>query len=133
MIDKYKTFDVMTDYKITILYVDDEPINLMLFEKVFEKEYNIITAKSGIEALKLLKTNSNIQVVITDMRMPNMNGLEFVSQAKTEYPNLHYFLLTGYDITDDIRIAIENGIINNSFSKPFKVNIITNAINEVVV
>ncbi|MBN2165977.1 MAG: response regulator [Marinilabiliaceae bacterium] len=123
----------MTDYKITILYVDDEPINLMLFEKVFEKEYNIITAKSGIEALKLLKTNSNIQVVITDMRMPNMNGLEFVSQAKTEYPNLHYFLLTGYDITDDIRIAIENGIINNSFSKPFKVNIITNAINEVVV
>ena len=81
--------------KITVLYIDDEPINLMLFEEIFSQNYEIITAGSGSEGLKILQSNPLIKVVISDMKMPVMNGIDFNSKAKTEFPDIVYFILTG--------------------------------------
>lgn len=114
--------------KITVLYIDDESINLMLFSEIFEEDYNILTGKSGNEGLQLLSENPDIKVVFSDMKMPYMNGVEFISKAKTMYPDIIYFIVTGFDITQEIAMAIENKLIENYFSKPFKVEEIKEAI-----
>jgi len=116
--------------KITLLYVDDEPINLMLFEAIFRVKYEIIVARSGKEGLEKLKSNPQIEVVISDMRMPEMNGLSFISEAKLLYPKIYYYILSGYDITREIQESIANGLILQYFQKPFKVDEINRAIEE---
>ncbi len=81
--------------KDTVLYIDDEFINLDVFEVAFENYYNVITVKSGEEALKILKENE-IGVVITDQRMPDMSGIEFIETAKKKYPETVFMILTAY-------------------------------------
>lgn len=105
----------------TILYVDDEPLNLKLFAINFQKKYNVLTALSGEEGLAVLEHNPQINVVISDMRMPGMDGLEFVQRARRKYPNVVYFILTGYDISAEIAQAIRDKLINKYFSKPFNI------------
>lgn len=117
--------------KLTVLYVDDEPLNLMLFERNFARTYNILTAKSGFEGLEKLRSHPEIKVVISDMRMPGINGIEFVSMAKKEFPTIAYFILTGFAITDEIAHALESKLILHYFSKPFNKTEIEAAITKV--
>ena len=107
--------------KITILYVDDEPLNLMLFRANLKKNYNVHTSLSGEDGLKQLSQHPEISVVFSDMRMPGMNGLEFIAIAKKDYPSIVYFILTGYDITEEISHALKNNLIACYFSKPFNI------------
>jgi two-component system response regulator (stage 0 sporulation protein F) len=112
----------------TILYVDDEPFNLQLFAIHAEEQYNILTAESGAEGLEILKKNPQICVIVTDMKMPGMNGLEFISLAKKKRPDILYFLVTGYDITNEISEAITKKIIVDYYRKPYKVEQILDSI-----
>jgi YesN/AraC family two-component response regulator len=80
----------------TLLYVDDEPLNLMLFEINFKKKFIVKTAMSGESGLVILNREPAIQVVITDMKMPGMNGIEFIIKAKEHFPEIVFFILTGY-------------------------------------
>jgi two-component system, response regulator, stage 0 sporulation protein F len=105
--------------KFTILYVDDEPINLMLFEENFNQNYEIITAESGIDGLTKLHKYPDIKIVISDMKMPEMNGIEFIEQAKKEFPDIVFFIFTGYNLTDEIADALNKKIIQKYFCKPF--------------
>jgi two-component system, response regulator, stage 0 sporulation protein F len=115
---------------ITILYIDDEPINLMVFEETFNRVYKVITAESGIKGLEILNSNSDINVVISDMKMPGMNGIEFINKAKNNFPDIVYFILTGYNINEEITNAINNKLIVKYFCKPFDVNEIQISIEE---
>jgi response regulator RpfG family c-di-GMP phosphodiesterase len=101
-----------------ILYVDDEPINLFLFEKLFEKKYQVETALSGTEGLEKLQTHNDIKLVVSDMKMPFMNGLEFLALAKDRNPELICYILTGYDITSEISAALNQKLIHHYFKKP---------------
>jgi two-component system, response regulator, stage 0 sporulation protein F len=103
----------------TILYVDDEPINLMLFRAIFERKYTVLTAESGAKGLTLLSQNPGIAGVISDMRMPLMNGIEFIRLARKDFPDIFYFILTGYDITAEISSALNEKLIDRYFQKPF--------------
>jgi response regulator RpfG family c-di-GMP phosphodiesterase len=67
----------MMDDKPKILYVDDESINLQLFEINFSKKYEVLTADYGIKGLEVLIDNPDIRVVVSDMKMPNMKRLLF--------------------------------------------------------
>jgi two-component system, response regulator, stage 0 sporulation protein F len=116
--------------KITILYIDDEPINLMLFERVFKRKYNIVTAISGVEGIDILRSNSQINAVISDMKMPGMNGVEFITKAKREFPQKCFFILTGYSITEEIADALSNNLIIKSFKKPFNIGEIEAELNK---
>lgn len=107
---------------IAILYVDDEPINVLLFERMFRKKYKVFTAHSGYLGLEILKTRDDLKVIITDMRMPGMNGIEFIQNAKKIYPNIIYYILTGYDITPEIQKSLDSGLIYKYFQKPFNMN-----------
>jgi two-component system, response regulator, stage 0 sporulation protein F len=114
--------------KITILYVDDEPINLTLFTLNFKSKYNILTAKDGFQGMQRLQESPEVLVVVSDMKMPGMNGIEFISLAKKDFPNICYFILTGFEITDEIQNAIEGGLIQKYFRKPFNIKEIEKAI-----
>lgn len=118
--------------QITILYVDDEEFNLFLFEKSFETKYEILTAKSGEEGLKKLDDYAHkIIVVISDMRMPKMNGIEFITKAKEQYSNIIYFILTGFGFDERIETALKEKLIHKFFQKPYDTKEIEEAISEV--
>lgn len=117
----------------TILYVDDEEVNLFLFEKIFEHDFKVVTAPSGQEGLeKLEKYSGQIDVVISDMRMPLMNGLEFISEAKGLFPDTSYFILTGYEFNTELEDALEMNLIDKVYKKPFDYDLIKAAVNESV-
>lgn len=118
---------------ITILYVDDEDVNLFLFERTFESTYKVITAKSGNEGIKKLHDHKDeIIVVISDMRMPEMNGIEFITKAKSKFSNIAYFILTGFAQNDEIDVALKTGLIRKFFTKPYELSEIKDAISESV-
>ncbi|RPH32129.1 MAG: response regulator [Bacteroidales bacterium] len=118
--------------KSKVLYVDDEPINLTLFKANFKNKFTIITAECGHQGLRQLKDNPDTKVVISDMKMPGMSGIDFIRIAKKEYPNITFYILTGYDITDEISQALKDHLIRKYFRKPFNINEIETAILEAV-
>ncbi len=114
-----------------ILYIDDEPMNLQLFEINFSrKNYEVLTADDGFSALEVLEKNPDILTIISDMKMPRMNGVEFIEKAKKRYPDKKYYILTGFDLTNEIQIALETGLIINYFKKPLNVKEIDAAISK---
>ena len=115
-----------------ILYVDDESINLKLFEINFNRKYDVVTASDGFTGLIALEKNTDIAVIVSDMKMPNMNGVEFIKKAKEIYPEKKFFILTGFEITEEILHALETNLILRYFSKPFNFNEIDKVISEAV-
>ena len=101
-----------------ILYVDDEDVNLFIFEVNLGKKFNVITASSGKQGLEVLDSNPGIAVVVTDMRMPLMDGLEFVRVARERFTNLKFYMLSAFDINEEIQKAIKEGLIRRYFQKP---------------
>lgn len=105
--------------KIKILYVDDEPHNLVSFKATFRRKYDITTALSAAEALEQLKTNT-FHIIITDQRMPNMTGVEFLESILEIYPEPIRLLLTGYADLNAVIEAVNKGKIYHYLSKPWE-------------
>lgn len=108
----------MSNEKISILYVDDELNNLVSFKAVFRIKYNIYTAISGEEAIKILR-NKAINIIITDQRMPQMTGVEFLETILDEFPDPMRILLTGYTDMSAVIDAINKGKIFHYLTKPW--------------
>ena len=121
-----------TENKINVLYVDDEAINLELFKMAFKNTFDVLTAESGHAGLQIMSKYDKIQVVISDMKMPEMNGIEFIKKAKDIYVNICFLILTGFDINDEIRDSLNCGLIKGYFQKPLNKNEITSAINKAI-
>lgn len=102
-----------------ILYVDDEENNLKSFKATFRRYYNIFTAQSGKEALDILRNNP-IKVVITDQRMPEMTGVQFLEAIIPEFPNTVRMILTGYSDVEAIIKAINTGRVYRYVTKPWE-------------
>ncbi len=115
--------------KPTLLMVDDDQPNLTIFRAMYMRQYNVITALSGEEGLEKLKENSDIKICFSDLRMPVMDGLEFVQKAREDYPEVAYVIFSGSDLNDDMEQNIENGIIDGYVRKPFKSEILNETIN----
>jgi len=108
----------MPDKKINILYVDDEMNNLISFKATFRIKYNVFTAEGGAEAVKVLE-NNEINIIITDQRMPNMTGVEFLESILETYPEPMRILLTGYADMNAVIDAVNKGKIFHYLSKPW--------------
>jgi response regulator RpfG family c-di-GMP phosphodiesterase len=108
----------MNNEKINILYVDDELNNLISFKAVFRIKYNVLTAISGEEAIKILRNNW-INIIITDQRMPQMTGVEFLESILDEFPDPVRILLTGYADMNAVVDAVNKGKIFHYLSKPW--------------
>lgn len=103
----------------TILYIDDEEKNLSSFKAVFRKEYKVYVASSAQEGIEIMESYP-INLVITDQRMPNMTGVEFLERIVDRYPDVTRIILTGYSDVEAIIQAINKGQVYRYITKPWR-------------
>ena len=109
--------------KHTILVVDDEDNNLDLLKRSLRRNYIVLTASNGLEALEIVKTvGEEISMIISDQRMPEMLGVDFLEEVSKKHPNIIKILLTGYTDTDVIIDAINKCNLYQYILKPFDPN-----------
>ncbi len=101
-----------------LLVVDDEEEILKALKRQFRRQYVVHTATSAEEGLKVM-TENPIQVIISDQRMPGMQGAEFFGKVKTEFPDAMRLLLTGYADIQAVIAAINDGNIFRYVTKPW--------------
>jgi len=101
-----------------ILVVDDEPANLRLMERLFRRDYQVLTALSGKEALDTLK-HHDIALIISDQRMPGMTGIEFLKSAAELRRQTVRIILTGYTDVNALVEAINSGVVYKYVTKPW--------------
>lgn len=107
--------------KPTILIVDDELlIRDLLYDFFTNQGWEITTAENGIKALEILE-NRTVDLMLTDLRMPGLDGMELTNRVKEEYPQLPVVIMTGFPSVDTavqaLRCKVEDYII-----KPFNIN-----------
>ncbi len=102
-----------------LLVVDDEPDNLDLLYRTFHREFKVLRAESGPQALDILEQEGEIAVIISDQRMPYMSGTEFLSLTASQYPDIIRIILTGYTDVDDLVEAINTGKVFKYVTKPW--------------
>lgn len=102
----------------TILYVDDEVHNLISFNATFRREYKVLTAQGGQEGLNILN-DQDVHLVLSDQRMPEMSGVEFLSQVFHLYPETIRMIITGFSDIDAVIGAINQGGVNRYITKPW--------------
>lgn len=104
--------------RYNILIVDDEPANVRALQRLFRDEYEVVTAFSGADALELLQHN-DVQLMITDQRMPEMTGIELLKKTVSLRPRMIRILLTGYTDVDALVEAINCGQVYRYVTKPW--------------
>ena len=111
---------VAEEKPFTLLCVDDEANILSALKRLFRSQgYTILTATSGKQGLELLE-KEHVDLVISDMRMPEMNGAQFLEQVKNRWPDTVRLLLTGYAEMPATVDAINKGGISRYISKPWE-------------
>lgn len=111
-----------TQAAATLLFVDDEANVLSSLKRLFRPYgYRILTAEGGAQALEIMERES-IDLVISDMRMPQMNGAQFLEQVNLRWPETIRILLTGYAELEATVDAINKGHIYRYLSKPWEDN-----------
>lgn len=112
--------ELLPDEPVRILCVDDEKGVLRSIDRVFlDEEYEILKAASGKEGLKILEEVSPIQVVLSDYRMPEMNGVDFLHEVCKGWPNTVRIVLSGYADTVAVVEAVNEGQIYKFLAKPW--------------
>lgn len=105
--------------KGTILIVDDETSIRSLLNEHFSKlEYHIITAENGEDALRKLEEHK-VDIIISDIIMPVMDGVELVKRVRIEHPIIRIIMMTGYVSIENLLICVQNQVDTVIF-KPFK-------------
>lgn len=110
--------NIMLKKDITILFVDDEENNLISFKANFRIKYNVFIANSGDEGLRILEEKP-VDIIITDQRMPNMTGVEFLGKVVEKYPDPMRILLTGFADMNAVIDAVNKGKIFHYLTKPW--------------
>ena len=106
--------------KHTILIVDDEDNNLQLLKRSLRSNYTVLVATNGKEALEIVDVaGDEISMIISDQRMPEMQGIDFLQEVSKKYPDIIKILLTGYTDTDVIIEAINKCNLYQYILKPF--------------
>jgi len=114
----------------TILIVDDEESILSSLTRLFRRDgYRILTASGGQPGLAILAENV-VDVVISDQRMPNMTGVEFLRQVKLLYPETVRIVLSGYTELSSITDAINEGAIYKFLTKPWDDDLLRTDVQE---
>ena len=116
--------------KDKVLIVDDDPNILKAYSRFLKKDFKIETALNGKLALKALKKNSPFSVVICDMQMPGINGLEVLSEIRANHPDTSRIMITGNNDQETAKKAINAGNILQFLTKPCDSYEIKKAIDE---
>lgn len=104
---------------ISVLIVDDEEMMRNLLEKILAREgYKIRTAEDGLAALEMQREEPS-DIIISDMKMPRMNGFELLKEIKKDYPKTGTIIMTAYGDTYTVKDALLLGA-DEYLTKPFK-------------
>ncbi|MBS1772398.1 MAG: hybrid sensor histidine kinase/response regulator [Bacteroidetes bacterium] len=116
--------------KIKVLYIDDEPNNLVSFKASFRFDYNVYVANNTDEAIAHLRENPDISVVLSDQKMPDKTGVEFFEEIRKEFPNPVRVLITGYADIESVINAINRGHVYRYIKKPWAEDDVKSAIDQ---
>lgn len=108
----------MEEQKINVLYIDDEPNNIVSFKAAFRRVFNIFSAESAEEGKKVLE-QENIHVILSDQRMPKTTGIEFFQSILNTHPDPIRILITGYTDINAVIDAINLGQVYKYLTKPW--------------
>lgn len=95
-----------------ILIVDDERAIRLMLADYLENSYTVLVAENGAEALSVLETAPRVDLVISDINMPGMNGLELLRIVRKQYPSTKLALITAYNIDEYIRLVKSDNLAN---------------------
>jgi CheY-like chemotaxis protein len=112
-----------------ILLVDDDAMLLSSLKRNLCIDYDLTLADSGQQALERLKTREHFSVIVTDMRMPHMDGILFIEEARKVAPNSVYMMLTGNQDIQTAMKAVNDGQVFRFLNKPCEVAEIKRALN----
>ncbi|MBI3608909.1 MAG: response regulator [Nitrospirae bacterium] len=118
------------DYKAyPILYVDDEPFALDTVQRQFKHDFTILIAPSGAKGLEVLAEQA-VAVVLSDQRMPDMSGTQFLARVRAEHPETVRMLLTAYSDIESVVDAINLGNVCRYLTKPYEEREVRMALRE---
>jgi response regulator RpfG family c-di-GMP phosphodiesterase len=102
----------------TILVVDDEPANVRMVERLLRRDYRVLTATGGEEALEIL-AHETVDLIITDQRMPGMSGTDLLRESLQTNPDATRIILTGFTDIEALIEAINTSRVYKFVSKPW--------------
>ncbi len=115
-----ETRPILADEQIRILCVDDERNVLKALRRIFiDDDWEIFVAESAAEGLEIMRQEKEIQLVVSDYRMPGMNGVEFLGEVCRHWPDTIRIVLSGYADAASIVAAINEGQIYKFIPKPW--------------
>ena len=117
--------------KYTILVCDDEEGIRESFKLVLNDFYNLKFAMNGLEAIEMLKSGLNPNLMLLDIKMPKLHGMEILKQIKKIKPNLPVIIVTGYQSVEMAQEALRNGAADY-IPKPFESKQILKSVAEVL-
>ncbi|WP_306251079.1 hybrid sensor histidine kinase/response regulator [Parvularcula sp. IMCC14364] len=112
-----------------ILLVDDEPRLLAGLRRRMSMDFNIITAERGAKALELIAEHDDIGVIVADMKMPEMNGIELLKRVRAEAPDIRRIMLTGNSDEETAIAAVNEGQVMRFLRKPCEADVLKEAIS----
>ncbi len=117
-LEREETARIPREKKYSLLYVDDEATNLRVFKSNFRKYFNVFTTTNPVEAIDILAENE-IQVIVTDQRMPEMTGTELLEKILPDHPDMIKIILTGFTDIQAIKDGINRCGIYKYITKPW--------------
>ncbi len=115
--------------KFTILYVDDEESNLRIFRDTFRRKYNVLTATSAKQGMDILEGN-RVDLILSDQRMPEMTGVEFLKYTFERFPQANRILVTGFTDFSAVENAINQARVFQYVQKPWDEEALNNTIED---
>lgn len=107
----------VSDTTLKLLLAEDDDVNYLFFKSFLQKKVNLVRATNGVEAVDMVFSDPDIDIVLMDVKMPEMNGLDAIRKIRTEYPNLPIIVQTAYAMDGDRQAAIDAGA-DDYVSKP---------------
>jgi len=118
--------------KPLILCVDDEPEITKALSFLLEDDFQVMTTNSPIEALKIFKKHPKIKLIISDQRMPNMDGCTLLKNIMGINPDTYRMIISGYADARELMPNIEKGIVHKLLTKPWEPEILLTLVKSAV-
>ena len=113
---------MVAEKKHSVLFVDDEERVLKSLKRgLISEPYRALFASGGKQALEILEVEP-VQVIVSDMKMPEMNGLELLQEVAQKYPDIIRLVLSGYSHTSTVIAAVNEGQIFRYITKPWSID-----------
>jgi DNA-binding NtrC family response regulator len=101
-----------------ILFVDDDPNYLASIQRTLRNRFSFVAVPSGKEALRALEHDGPFAVIVADMSMPEMNGIDLLEVVKTQFPSVVRIMLTGISVQRCVMDAVNRGNVFKFLFKP---------------